>query len=260
LLPDLPNVELKRNRRIVYLSALAAFESENLAEASQYLSESIEEIRALTGKSKEVSSLKKKKEVSYSLDKSRKSKQEKQLSQLRRKSVDEAERIMTLKMAAEEMERILARLEEERRQVGPTELGEYAASVFSGLKGQLPSPFRGKVIVPFGNMVDPITNLKSFSPGIAIQGRAGEAVTLVASGKVAYTGNLRGYGNFVIINHDNQYYTTYGGLGEVYVTEGRHLPAGAKLAVAGEDGVVRFELRKGREPLDPVTWIKFESL
>lgn len=259
LLTDSPNVELQRNRAVVYLTALANFESGNVEQASVYLAQAVEQLDDLSGQSKEVSNLKKKKEVSYSLDKSRKSKQEKQLDQLRRRTMAERERIMTLQMAAEEMERIIARLEEERQRTDVANRGDHAASVFAGLKGQLRSPFRGKVIVPFGNLVDPVTKLKSFSPGITIKGKARADVTLVASGTVAYAGNLRGYGNFVIINHDNQYYTTYAGLATVVVTEGQHLPAGAKLALAGDDGVVKFEIRKGHEPLDPVTWIRIES-
>lgn len=259
LLSDSPNLELQRNRAVVYLTALASFESGNVEQASVYLAQAVEQLDDLSGQSREVSSLKRKKEVSYSLDRSRKSKQEKQLDQLRRKTMAERERIMTLQMAAEEMERIIARLEEERQRSTVASRGDHAASVFAGLKGQLRSPFRGKVIVPFGNLQDPVTKLKSFSPGITIKGRPRADVTLVASGTVAYAGNLRGYGNFVIINHDNQYYTTYAGLGEVVVTEGQHLTTGAKLASAGDDGIVKFELRKGHEPLDPVTWIRIES-
>ncbi len=255
-----PNLELQRNREIVYLTALAGFESDNVAEASRILDQSVLALEDLTDRSREVRSLKDRKEVSFSLDKARKGKEEKGLDQVRRASLDEAERVMTLRMDAEEMESLIARLEEESEQARMASGGDTGPSVFAGLKGQLRSPMRGKIIVPFGELVDPVTHLKSFSPGISIKGRADAGVFSVASGNVAYTGDLRGYGNFVIINHDNQYYTTYAGLGRILVTQGQHLPKGAKLAGVGGDGVVKFELRKGREPLDPVTWIKFESL
>ena len=255
-----PNRELQRHREVVYLTALAEFESGNVDEAWRNVDESATELAGLADQRNEVRGLKKQKEVSYSLDQSRKSKQEKNLDQLRRESLDEAERVMTLKMAAEEMERIIVRLEEEREQARLAAGIEMGPSIFAGLKGQLRTPFRGKIVVPFGNLEDPITHLKSFSPGITIQGQSGVGVYSVASGTVAYTGELRGYGNFVIINHDNQYYTTYAGLGRILVSQGQHLPTGTKLAGAGDDGLVKFELRKGREPLDPVTWIRFESL
>ncbi|MBN1212611.1 MAG: peptidoglycan DD-metalloendopeptidase family protein [candidate division Zixibacteria bacterium] len=257
---DDPNRESGIKKQIMYLNSLADFESGNIEEASEYLIQSVDELENLSGKKKEVSNLKKQKEVSYSLDKSRKQNEEKKLDRLRRKSMDEADRIFTLEKAAREMEAIIARLEEEQERVRRQQQGSTTGSVFAALQGQLLSPYRGKIIVPFGNLQDPVTKLKSFSPGITIQGKAGGAVYSVAAGIVAYTGNLRGYGNFVIINHDNQYYTTYAGLERMFVSQDQHLQAGTKLGLAAEDGQVKFELRQGREPLDPVKWIKIESL
>ncbi|MFZ5980251.1 MAG: murein hydrolase activator EnvC family protein, partial [Candidatus Zixiibacteriota bacterium] len=199
-----PNQEMKLQRQVRYLTSLANFESVKIGRAAEFLTQSVSELEDLSGKRREVSSLKKDKEVSYSLDQSRKQKEEKYLNRLRRKSMDEADRIFTLEKAAEEMERIIARLEEEQERARQLHRGQQGTSVFAALKGQLLSPFQGKITVPFGNQVDPVTKLKSFSPGITIQGRAGGPVYLVASGAVAYTGNLRGYGNFVIINHDHQ--------------------------------------------------------
>jgi septal ring factor EnvC (AmiA/AmiB activator) len=105
-----------------------------------------------------------------------------------------------------------------------------------------------------------VNRLKSFSPGITIKGKAHAPVYAVAAGTVAYSGNLRGYGNFVIISHDDQYYSTYAGLAEVLVSENQFVSSRAKLGSSGQDGVVKFEIRDGREPLDPVKWIDLESL
>lgn len=255
-----PNREKDKYRQGLYLTALANFGSEKLESVSAQVDSSEANLEGLAGEKKKVSKLKAQKEVSYSLGKTQKGRQEKNLTRVRRKGQDEAERIMSLRMAAAEMERIIVRLEEEREHALRRQEGIGQASVFAGLKGQLRTPFRGKIIVRFGNIVDPVTHLKSFSPGISIQGRKGGSVLLVSSGNVAYTGNLRGYGNFVIINHDNQYYTTYAGLGNILVSQGQHLLSGSKLATAGDNGIVKFELRRGREALDPVTWINFESL
>ena len=257
---DDPNRESEIKKQIKYLTCLADFESGNIEVASGYLVQSVDELENLSGKKKEVSSLKKKKEVSYSLDKSRKKNEEKKLDRLRRRSMDEADRIFTLEKAAREMEAIIVRLEEEQERARRRQQGSMTGSVFATLEGQLLSPYRGKIVVPYGNLQDPVTKLKSFSPGITIKGKAGGAVYSVAAGIVAYTGNLRGYGNFVIINHDNQYYTTYAGLERMFVSQDQHLQSGTKLGLAAEDGQVKFELRKGREPLDPVKWIKIESL
>ncbi len=168
--------------------------------------------------------------------------------------------MLTLTQAAEEMERVIARLEDERRRQ-QAERGRQPSepSVFATLKGQLQPPVRGKIAVPFGPAIDPITRLKSFSPGITIAARAGTPVRAVAAGEVAYVGNLRGYGKFVIINHDDEYYTTYAGLGEPLVSVGDFVTSSTQLGPLANDGQLKFELRKGREPLDPVTWIRIDS-
>ncbi len=72
-------------------------------------------------------------------------------------------------------------------------------------------------------------------------------------------GELRGYGSFVIIDHGEQYYSTYAGLGEVRAVKGRLVQTGTVLGLADDDGIVRFELRQIRKPLDPVDWIRHGS-
>lgn len=254
-----PNQELEAGRRVVYLSALTEFESGAVSQASELLVEAVEHLDQLTGESKKVSRLTKKKKTATSLERTRKRQKEKELQKLRRKKAAETDRILTLQQAAAEMERIVQRLEEERRRQQVRRPSGGSPSVFATQKGQLTAPVRGKIIVPFGEAVDRTTNLKSFSPGITIQGRPNYIVRAVASGTVAYIGELRGYGNFIIINHDDEYYTTYAGLGESSTGPGSYLPAGTAIGKVGADGQLRFELRRGSEPLDPVEWIKIDS-
>ena len=254
------NTELELNRRVVYLTALSDFESGNVNQAADYLAESRQNLSQLSGQKEKVTHLKKKKETATELEKTRKNKEQRELERLRRKKTEEADRILTLEQAAREIERIIARLQQQHEQSLPADfVPSSAPSAFNALQGQLLSPFPGEIVVGFGSAEDPVTKLKSFSPGITIKGRAGHKVVAVADGTVAYVGSLRGYGNFVIINHDDQYYSTYGGLGETSVTTNEYVLAGTSLAVAGKDGQVKFELRQGRQPLDPVKWIRFDS-
>ncbi|MFQ6008431.1 MAG: murein hydrolase activator EnvC family protein [Candidatus Zixiibacteriota bacterium] len=255
-----PNEELELIRQIIYLTTLASFESGNVAQAKRYLVQTQDQLAHLTGEKKEVYRLKKKKETATTLAESKQRQEQKALEQLRRKKSEEADRILTLQLAAKEMERIIAQLEKERRQRAFSDRGRQSIpSAFALQKGQLISPFKGKVVVSFGHAEDPITKLKSFSPGITIKGKAGGGIVAVADGTVVYAGHLRGYGNFVIINHDDQYYTTYSGLEKMLVKTNEYVWAGMTLGLAGADGLVKFELRRGREPLDPVEWISIDS-
>ena len=260
LVIDAPNTELDMKRQVTYLTRLADFESGNVDAAGQYLASSLEALDTLAGQAKLVVEQRKKKEMSYSLGTSQKEKREREAKRIARLKQDEADRMLTLQQAAQEMENIIARLEEEQNFRDQITAGLEGTSVFSSLRGQLLMPFRGKITTRFGNAVHPVTKLRSYSPGIVITGQSTGVVRAVASGTIAYSGNLRGYGNFVIINHDNEYYTTYAGLGTIQVTERQYVPAGMTLGKADAEGEVRFELRKGREPLDPVEWIKFEAL
>jgi len=254
-LPE-PNDELEIDRKITYLAAVADFESGNVEQAGDLLADAIAKRDELSGEQKKISKLRHSKETSTALEKTRKQKQEKDLAKLRRLKADEADRLLVLEQAAREIEAIIARLEAEQRRDRD---GASGPSIMAPLKGQLPSPVRGRVTETFGNHVDPITNLKSFSPGITIKARAGAAVVSVASGEIVHVGQLRGYGKFVIINHDDHYYTTYAGLGSFSVTQGQFVGSRAQLGTVGADGLIKFEIRKGREPEDPVKWISLDS-
>ena len=254
---DHPNRELELNRRVRYLTAVAGFEAGNVAAASDFLDESVTLLEGYSGEKDRVVGLKKKKETTTALDKSRKEREQKRLQALRRRKTEEADHLIMLQQAAEEMEAILARLETEHR----SRSGDQPASpsLFATMKGHLPPPVRGKIVEAFGSRVHPVTWLKSFSPGITVKAAPGREVSAVASGTVAYIGDLRGYGKFIILDHGDQYYSTYAGLANVTVTVGRYLHAADKLATVADEGRLKFELRLGREPLDPVKWIRFDS-
>jgi len=254
------NEECNLHRQIVYLTAVAGFESGQIQQAAGFLVQTGERMGQLSGEKKKVTKLRQKRESANVLAQNRKQKQQKDLERIRRTKTEESDRILTLEMAAREMEQIIDRLQreaQERELSQRTEPG--GPSIFASLKGQLLSPYKGKVTTPFGPAVDPITNLTSLSSGITIKGAPGRRVVAVASGTVAYVGNLRGYGIFVIIRHDEEYFTTYAGLGETIVTTDEYVLAGNKLAVSGASGVVKFELRQGSRALDPIEWIRIDS-
>jgi len=261
-LAESPQVELGTKRQVTYLNAMVACASGNVSEAQQYLSDARTELERLSGRQDKIERLQQQRQVSYALDQSRKQRRQRQLDKLRRLKKEEFDKIVVLQQSAEEMGRILNRLQaaaksEPVRAAQPSRQG--SLSSFAALRGSLPSPAKGEVIVPYGSAVHPVTHLKSFSPGIAIQGKPNGVVTSVGDGTVAYTGNLRGYGNFVIVDHDGVYFTTYAGLGETSVNTGQTVETGTKIGTTDQGGVVRFELRKGREALDPAEWIRLDA-
>jgi len=92
--------------------------------------------------------------------------------------------------------------------------------------------------------------------GLAIGGKAGDPVLAAADGRVVYAGSgLRGYGNLVILKHNNTYLTAYAHNQTLLVKEDQTVRRGQKIAEMGStdaDGVkLHFEIRKQGKPIDP---------
>jgi lipoprotein NlpD len=97
---------------------------------------------------------------------------------------------------------------------------------------------------------------ESRTKGMAIAGKAGDPVVAAADGRVVYAGSgLRGYGNLVIIKHNNTYLTAYAHNQSLLVKEEQSVKRGQKIAEMGSTDADRvqlhFEVRKQGKPIDP---------
>lgn len=114
-------------------------------------------------------------------------------------------------------------------------------------------PAKGKVIEGFlGN--------NSQNKGIDIAGELGESVNAAAAGKVVYAGKgLRGYGNLVIIKHDEKFLSAYAHTSRILVREKEKIKAGQIIAEIGSTGTNRvklhFEIRRNGRPVDPLQFL-----
>ncbi|HHI02141.1 MAG TPA: hypothetical protein ENL22_01300 [candidate division Zixibacteria bacterium] len=248
-------------RRMVYIRALAEYDKEDLTKSSKYLALAEEDYSKLVSEEKLVGDARKEKKSEVVILTSHKEKRERDLSKLRRKKEREADRLITLSETARQMEDLIARLEKARMEREGSDiltLFDFSTGNFLSYKGGLPAPLKGKITSGYGWKTDKVTFLKSFSPGIEITGKKKSAVNSVATGVVAYIGNLRGYGNFLIIEHEDGYYSMYSGLESLIVEENQVVTRGEKLGNT-PTGVIKFELRQGRDPIDPIEWIKIDS-
>ena len=92
--------------------------------------------------------------------------------------------------------------------------------------------------------------------GLAIAGKAGDPVLAAADGRVVYAGSgLRGYGNLVIVKHNNTYLTAYAHNQTLLVKEDQAVRRGQKIAEMGSSDADRvqlhFEIRRQGKPVDP---------
>lgn len=94
------------------------------------------------------------------------------------------------------------------------------------------------------------------SKGLVIAGQAGDAVLAAADGRVVYVGSaLRGYGNMVIIKHNDTFLSAYAHNHAIVVKEGQVVRRGQKVAEMGSSDAPRvqlyFEVRRNTKPVDP---------
>lgn len=96
--------------------------------------------------------------------------------------------------------------------------------------------------------------------GIDIAGSSGQAVRAAADGTVVYSGaGLVGYGELIIIKHDEQWLSAYGHNRKRLVNEGQIVKAGQQIAEMGRSGASRdmlhFEIRYNGKPVDPQSYL-----
>jgi lipoprotein NlpD len=110
-------------------------------------------------------------------------------------------------------------------------------------------PTRGRINVQFGAKPGPGT-------GVLIDGKAGQPIVAAASGHVVYAGSgLIGYGQLIILKHNDTYLSAYGYTASLLVKEGQEVKKGQRIATMGEGPErkprLHFEIRRNGEPVNP---------
>jgi len=131
----------------------------------------------------------------------------------------------------------------------------------------LPWPVQGKVISRYGRESVPLLKTWIVREGIRIGASQDAPVFPVMSGKVIYAGPFRTYGNVVIVDHEQGFFTIYGLLESILVSKNDAVTPGSPLGKAGADtqavsgapdkdlSAVYFEILIGSEPIDPMPWL-----
>ena len=133
---------------------------------------------------------------------------------------------------------------------------------FGTQKGKLPWPIEGgSVEVKFGKQVDPRFHTVLQQKGYDFRAPEETPVTAPYAAVVGYAGWFSGFGNLVILDHGEGYYTLYAHLKDTAVAKGAHVDAGTVLGELGDSGSLKgpylyFEIRSGSKALDPAQWLK----
>jgi len=119
--------------------------------------------------------------------------------------------------------------------------------------GKWRMPAKGKIVKKFSTKF-------AGNKGIDIAGRFGEPVRAAAGGRVVYSGSgLKGYGNLIIIKHNDEYLSAYAFNKKLLVHEGQRVKAGQEIALMGRNNnkqvMLHFEIRRNGKPVNPMRYL-----
>ena len=121
-------------------------------------------------------------------------------------------------------------------------------------------PLEGEVVSTFGWRVHPVLGNRHHHDGIDIDVPEGTIVHAAAGGEVYFYGEQPGYGNVLVLEHADGYFTMYGHLSSAIVSSGRYVEMGQEIALSGNTGIssgphLHFEIRNGEFPIDPLRYM-----
>jgi septal ring factor EnvC (AmiA/AmiB activator) len=181
------------------------------------------------------------------------------LDDIRSKRTLEKAAIESLKQAAKDLNIIIKSLSSAA--AAADQIKKNSPKDFTSLKGLLNMPVRGKIVDYFGPYKNRKFDVVNFRSGIVIQADRGEPIRTVFGGKILYASWLKGYGNVIIVDHGDNYYTVYAHTEELFASKGDIVEKGQVVATVGDTGSLigpslHFEVRHHGKPVDPLKWIK----
>lgn len=100
---------------------------------------------------------------------------------------------------------------------------------------------------------------KEANRGIDLAGRKGEPIHAAAAGVVSFVGTLRGYGDFLVVRHGDDYISVYAHTSKILVKRNQDVTKGQKIAEVGSSDAdqpkLHFEIRHKGEPVDPLKFL-----
>lgn len=111
-----------------------------------------------------------------------------------------------------------------------------------------------------GRIISRFSSSERGNKGIDIAGQRGQVVTAAADGKVVYAGSaLRGYGNLIIVKHNDDYLSAYAHNDRFFVSESQAVKKGQKIASMGSSGAnsvrLHFEIRYKGKSVNPLRYL-----
>ena len=170
-----------------------------------------------------------------------------------------------LKESAKQMQKLLQQAEEARKKQNKQQ-GKVTSNATINIKeNSLVWPLKGKIISKFGKEYQEQLKTWIFRDGIKIAAKIGQPVIAVNDGTVIFAGEFRSYGNVVILDHGEGFFTIYGFLSQIQAEQSQKVIEGQIIGLVGQDtqgpgmgsnqSALYFEIRKGTNAQDPEIWL-----
>ncbi|MRR07068.1 MAG: peptidase M23 [Deltaproteobacteria bacterium] len=136
-----------------------------------------------------------------------------------------------------------------------------SSSGFASQKGRLSLPAQGRIVGSFGRHKHPEFNSYTNSNGISISASSGADVRAVYGGRIVFADYFKGYGNMVIVDHGDGFFSLYAHNSRVLKRTGANVAKNEVLASVGDvdstkGPVLYFEIRYQGRPIDPTPWVR----
>ncbi|MCK5100309.1 MAG: M23 family metallopeptidase, partial [Desulfobacteraceae bacterium] len=164
-------------------------------------------------------------------------------------------------LAVRSLQKAALKLDKEIDQISEPKFINTNSRSFFDYIGQLSMPVKGKIISKFGAGKSSDNKAFTFQSGIDIRPKKNDSVRSVFYGKVIFSKWFQGYGNLLIIDHGDSYYSLYAHNKELLKKMGEVVEKGEVIAIAGDTGSIKglclhFEIRYHGKPVDPMKWLK----
>lgn len=156
-------------------------------------------------------------------------------------------------------------IEKKRRYESPKKKRPGSIHGFAALKGTLSPPVTGAVATYFGRNTNGKFGITTYANGIDIKTISGAEIKAIYNGKVVFAGFLRGYGNLIILDHGQQYYSLMSRVARILKSEGDVVNTGEVIGIMNDQDDLlgeglHFEIRHGTDPENPLNWVNNDTL
>lgn len=168
--------------------------------------------------------------------------------------------LSSLEKAAKNLDQTIDRLTKEQKKPERTPVISGPDS-FATYRGKLDMPVAGQILSRFGEQKASDMNIKLFNKGMGIAAKTGDPIRALFSGTVIYADWLNAYGNMIILDHGDQYYSVYAHADALLKNTGDKVERNEVIASVGETGsmngpMLYFEIREKGKAINPEPWLK----